>query len=70
MFENYEWMMQWGHITTVYDVLFISDHAPMSLNFTVDQGSRRIPFKVFNMWVEHESFPNIGQQVWNQRVYK
>ncbi|XP_075101585.1 uncharacterized protein LOC142177025 [Nicotiana tabacum] len=48
MFGNYEWMMQWGHITTVYDVAFISDHNPMSLKFTVDQGNRRIPSKFFN----------------------
>ncbi|XP_070001898.1 uncharacterized protein [Nicotiana sylvestris] len=34
IFGNYKWMMQWGHITTVYDVPFISDHAPMSLNLT------------------------------------
>ncbi|XP_070056507.1 uncharacterized protein [Nicotiana tomentosiformis] len=70
MFGNYEWMMQWGHITTVYDVTFISDHNPMSLKFTVDQGNRRIPSKFFNIWVDHENFLSIVQQVRSQRVYR
>ncbi|XP_019240934.1 PREDICTED: uncharacterized protein LOC109220919, partial [Nicotiana attenuata] len=34
LFGNYEWMMQWGHVATIYDVPFISDHAPMSLSLT------------------------------------
>ncbi|XP_070054817.1 uncharacterized protein LOC142179968 [Nicotiana tabacum] len=70
LFGNNEWIMQYGHITIVYDVPFISDHAPMSLNLTVDQGNKRISFKFFNVWAEHETFLSIVHQVWNQRVYR
>ncbi|XP_019260146.1 PREDICTED: uncharacterized protein LOC109238165 [Nicotiana attenuata] len=43
---------------------FISDHAPMSLTLTVNQGSRKTPFKFFNVWTEHERFLTDIQQVW------
>lgn len=28
---NFEWMWNWGHVNTEYEVPFISDHAPMLL---------------------------------------
>ncbi|XP_070020489.1 uncharacterized protein [Nicotiana sylvestris] len=69
MFGNYEWMMQWGHAATTYDVPFISDQAPMNLCLTFSQGNRKTPFKFFNVWAEHESFLSSVQQIWQQRIH-
>ncbi|XP_019242200.1 PREDICTED: uncharacterized protein LOC109237736 [Nicotiana attenuata] len=70
MFGNYEWMMQWGHISTVYELPFISDHAPMILTFNDQHRSRKIPFKFFNIWVDHERFNYEVQQIWKQSFHR
>ncbi|XP_009788441.1 uncharacterized protein LOC107829432 [Nicotiana tabacum] len=70
VFGNYEWMMQWGHIATVYNLLFISNHAPMCLTFNEIQRSMKIPFKFFNVWADHERFMSEAQQIWNQKFHR
>nr|XP_016449430.1 PREDICTED: uncharacterized protein LOC107774419 [Nicotiana tabacum] len=64
IFGNYEWMMQWRHISTVYKMPFISDDAPMSLTFNDNQRSRKTPFNFFNVWADHERFLTDVQQIW------
>ncbi|XP_075098821.1 uncharacterized protein LOC142175737 [Nicotiana tabacum] len=70
IFSNYEWMMPRGHISTVYEMPFISDHAPMSLTFNDNQRSRKTSFKLFNVWVDYERFLTDVQQIWQQRFHR
>ncbi|KAF7848333.1 hypothetical protein BT93_L2086 [Corymbia citriodora subsp. variegata] len=45
----------------------LSDHTPMVVRILVP-GSRRIPFKFFNMWMSHPDFSALVTQSWESQV--
>ncbi|XP_009609222.1 uncharacterized protein [Nicotiana tomentosiformis] len=63
---NFEWIMQWGHVTTDYGLPFISDHNPMILTLHSTPKYEKVPFRFFNVWVEHDSFIDIVERIWGQ----
>lgn len=67
-FGNYEWMMQWGQVTTEYNVPGIFDHAPIILNLHSNKWKGQSPFRIFNIWTEHESFLESVKKVWSQSL--
>ncbi|XP_060170346.1 uncharacterized protein LOC132601264 [Lycium barbarum] len=64
IFGTYEWMLKWGQVSTLYDLPFISDHAPMMIKLQQQQRPKYIPFKFFNIWVDHENFLQIVSDNW------
>ncbi|XP_070026498.1 uncharacterized protein [Nicotiana sylvestris] len=65
-FGNHEWMMTWGHLIMQYDETFIPNHAPMLLTMVSSNNSIKVPFKIFNIWVEHKEFLEIVKKAWQQ----
>ncbi|XP_019229886.1 PREDICTED: uncharacterized protein LOC109210864 [Nicotiana attenuata] len=57
-FDNYEWMMQWGHVITEYELPYISDHSPMVLTLHPAPKPERIwnqsftKGKMKNIWIK------------------
>ncbi|XP_060190791.1 uncharacterized protein LOC132620097 [Lycium barbarum] len=67
-FGNANWLMQWGHVQTEYDLPHISDHSPMRLQLYTAPQSGKTPFRFFNIWAEHDQFLSILQEVWMHPV--
>ncbi|XP_055803659.1 uncharacterized protein LOC129872800 [Solanum dulcamara] len=65
-FGNYEWMMQWGHVSTEYEKPGISDHCPMLLTLQENQQEVGGNFKFFNVWTQHDSFMHRVEDTWKQ----
>lgn len=62
-FGNYEWMMQWGHVTNDYGNPSTSYHCPMRL-MQEPQRCDKVAFKFFNIWTVHETFRSIVEGIW------
>ncbi|WMV28772.1 hypothetical protein MTR67_022157 [Solanum verrucosum] len=69
-FGNSNWMMKWGHVQVEYELPHISDHSPMFLQVTDEPRGGRLPFKFFNVWVDHPNFLTLVLKVWRQPVNK
>ncbi|XP_075092462.1 uncharacterized protein LOC142172690 [Nicotiana tabacum] len=67
VFGIYEWMMNWNHVETVYDLPQISDHAPMVLTLASSCWDGKVPFRFFNIWTNHQEFTQIVTEVWNAK---
>lgn len=63
VFENFEWMMQWGHVQTEYDMSQMSCHSPMLLSISTVTRPGKIPFKFLNVWVDYATFLKLVQEV-------
>ncbi|XP_019241615.1 PREDICTED: uncharacterized protein LOC109221601 [Nicotiana attenuata] len=63
---NFEWMIQWGHVTTEYGLPFISDHNPMILTLHLVSKPGKLLFRFFNIWAEHDSFADIVERICGQ----
>ncbi|XP_019261450.1 PREDICTED: uncharacterized protein LOC109239352 [Nicotiana attenuata] len=68
VFGNFEWMMQWGHVQTKYDLPQMYDHSPMLLPISTITRPGKIPFRFLNVWADHDSFLQLVQEVWAQNV--
>ncbi|XP_019241803.1 PREDICTED: uncharacterized protein LOC109221818 [Nicotiana attenuata] len=62
---NYEWLMNWNHVETVYDLPQISNHAHMLLTLTNSSWNGKVPFRFFNAWTNHQDFTQIVTEGWN-----
>ncbi|XP_019235765.1 PREDICTED: uncharacterized protein LOC109216089 [Nicotiana attenuata] len=69
VFGNYEWMMKWSHVETVYDQPQISDHNPMILTLAASSWKGKVPFRFFNAWTEHDEFQQIVASTWYSTNY-
>ncbi|XP_075074296.1 uncharacterized protein LOC142161947 [Nicotiana tabacum] len=67
VFRNYEWMMNWNHVETIYDLPQISDHTPMLLTLASSSWTGKVPFRFFNAWTNHQEFIQIMTEVWNTK---
>ncbi|XP_060217125.1 uncharacterized protein LOC132644554 [Lycium barbarum] len=67
-FGNANWLMQWGHVQSEYDMPHIPDHSRMLLQLYKAPQSGKTPFRFFNIWAEHDQFPRILQEVWMHPV--
>ncbi|XP_019251250.1 PREDICTED: uncharacterized protein LOC109230181 [Nicotiana attenuata] len=56
VFGNYEWMMNWSHVETIYGQPQISDHNPMILILADYSWKGKVPFRFFNAWADHDKF--------------
>ncbi|PHT83800.1 hypothetical protein T459_12243 [Capsicum annuum] len=59
------WMQQWGHMPMEYGLPNVSDHSPMFIKLTRLQQHTRVPFKFFNVWVEHREFLYTVEMRWH-----
>lgn len=46
--------------------LEISDHCPLLITFQDSQPSGKLSFKLFNIWIEHESFLPMVEEEWKK----
>ncbi|XP_019265272.1 PREDICTED: uncharacterized protein LOC109242857 [Nicotiana attenuata] len=65
VFGNYEWMMNWSHVETIYGQPQISDHNPMILILADYSWKGKVPFRFFNAWVDHDKFQQTVADSWN-----
>ncbi|XP_075100529.1 uncharacterized protein LOC142176504 [Nicotiana tabacum] len=68
VFGNDMWMMNWGNVCTEYDTPLISDHSPMLLNIKIVRLNVKSPFRFFNVWVTHEDFETMVENIWKRGV--
>ncbi|XP_059310190.1 uncharacterized protein LOC132061374 [Lycium ferocissimum] len=69
-FGNSEWMLKWGQVVTLYDLPFISDHAPMLITLQQQFSHRHASFNFFNVWVDHDSFLPLVKDKWKEERAK
>ncbi|XP_075098038.1 uncharacterized protein LOC142175354 [Nicotiana tabacum] len=67
-FGNNDWMMMCGHIVLEYDLLNISDHAPILLTLNTINYSIRVPFRFFNIWSDHAQFLELIDTNWKKQL--
>ncbi|XP_070036232.1 uncharacterized protein LOC142178931 [Nicotiana tabacum] len=67
-FGNNEWMLQWGHVVTPYELPFISDHSLMIFSLKTKARNINVPFRFFNVWTGHQDFLPMVQQSWEQKL--
>ncbi|XP_069144431.1 uncharacterized protein [Solanum lycopersicum] len=65
-FGNDEWMDKWAHVILEYGNPGVSDHSTMQLVLHQSNQHVRASFKFFNIWIEHESFLGLVEQVWKK----
>ena len=57
---------KWGHAVLEYGVPGVSYHSPMHLLLQQSYHQIRVGFKLFNVWIEHESFMEMVDTIWEQ----
>ncbi|XP_016448119.1 uncharacterized protein LOC107773183 [Nicotiana tabacum] len=67
IFGNDNWMMNWGHVHTEYDIPLISDHSPMFVNIKTVKLNIKTPFRFFNVWVSHDEFDTNVGTLWRRK---
>ncbi|KAH0724740.1 hypothetical protein KY284_000605 [Solanum tuberosum] len=65
---NDEWMLNWGHVRTEYDLQNFSNHCPMILKVKRQTLNIQSPFRFFNIWVDHKEFIPIVERVWTKKL--
>ncbi|XP_050207374.1 uncharacterized protein LOC126656799 [Mercurialis annua] len=67
-FVNNCWLEKWPE--SFYDARSptISDHSPLVVSMRSRPSERKISFKFFNVWCEHQNFMNIVKDVWEKRA--
>lgn len=63
---NDEWMLQYGHLTTIFGEPFISYHVPILIPFRPPQNHIKVPFRFFNIWADHINFRQIVDEGWSE----
>ncbi|XP_019225096.1 PREDICTED: uncharacterized protein LOC109206700 [Nicotiana attenuata] len=61
-------MLQYSHVQNEYGETFISDHAPMILNFQSRDHNIKAPFRFFNVWADHPNFMPIIEKEWRMQT--
>ncbi|VFQ79954.1 unnamed protein product [Cuscuta campestris] len=66
---NCEWeLLQWECWAEFKNMEFLFDHCAVLLHLIQSSTNGPKPFKFFNMWMKHEAFDRIVEDVWHFRV--
>ena len=60
-------MDKWFHASIEYGNQGVSDHSLMHLLLHQSYHQIRVRFKFFNVWIEHDSFLELVDNVWKQK---
>ena len=62
---NHAWLSSFPLVEATFLPPGSSDHCPIVANIDVELYRRKITFKIFNFWTNHDAFESLVAEVWN-----
>lgn len=66
---NESWFRNYPHVVVELREIWISDHCPQLLDLGGDNLRRNIPFRIFNVLLDHAKFPAILSKYWGKKYH-